>query len=178
MKLFVEDTIRYPLDLVFNTYRDNLDKLAVYLPNIDAIEVKEREEPKPDQVRLLNLWKAAPSEIPAVVRPFVDPSKLQWKDYALWDASDYSCTWRNELNIFTDQITIQGRNTFTAVGDNATKITINGDLTVDAKRIPGVPRFMAGKIGSAVEKFVVTTIKPNLTGVNRGLEKFIAAQQG
>ncbi len=56
---------------------------------------------------------------------------------------------------------------------NATKIIISGDLIVDAKKLPGVPRFMAGKIASTIEKFVVTTIKPNLTNDNPGLEQYL-----
>ncbi|MBH24583.1 MAG: hypothetical protein CMH57_09045 [Myxococcales bacterium] len=178
MKIHVEDTINFPRDVVFTTYRDELDQLATYLPNIDKIEVKEREELDNGSVRLLNIWKASPAEIPSIVRPFIDPSKIAWNDYALWNANDHTCEWRNELNVFTEHVSIRGKNRFEPAGDNAVKIIINGELTVDAKKIPGVPRLLAGRIGPAIEKFVVTLITPNLKEVNRGLEKFIASKQG
>ncbi|MEO1272206.1 MAG: hypothetical protein AAFX99_29265, partial [Myxococcota bacterium] len=80
MKIHVEDTIRYPRDIVFTTYRDGMAPLADYLPNIDSIEVKEREDNDDGTVRLLNVWKASSSEIPSIVRPFIDPESIFWPE--------------------------------------------------------------------------------------------------
>lgn len=173
MKIYVEDIIHFPLDTVFSTYRDNLPELSSYLPNIDAITQEEREELEDGSVKLLNVWKASPTEIPKIVRPFIDPNAISWKDYAHWDHANLTCEWRMELSIFSDHISVKGLNRFEPKGEDAVKFIINGELSVDAKKIPGVPRLLAGRIGPAIEKFVITLITPNLKGVNRGLEKLI-----
>ncbi|MEO1268356.1 MAG: hypothetical protein AAFX99_09670, partial [Myxococcota bacterium] len=109
-------------------------------------------------------------------RPFIDPESIFWKDHALWDINDYTCAWRNELNVFTEHVSIRGKNRFEDKGEH-TQLIISGDLVVDAKNIPGVPRLLAGRIGPAIEKFVVNLITPNFKEVNRGLEQLIRSQQ-
>jgi hypothetical protein len=177
MKLYTEDTVAFPREDVYQAQRDDMVKLAAYLPNIERIEVLKREEVE-GGVKLLNLWKAAAGEVPAVIRPFVKPEMMQWKDDARWYNDRFSCDWRLELGFFTEQVDIRGATRFEALGADRCKVIIDGELKVDANNLPGVPRLLAGKIVGEVEKFVVKMITPNLTSVNRGLERYLAARKG
>lgn len=175
MKLYSEDTVAFPREDVYKAQRDDMVKLAAHLPNIDRIEILEREEID-GGVRLLNLWKAAPGEVPRVIRPFVKPEMMQWKDHARWHDESFSCDWRLELGFFTEQVDIKGTTRFEPMGEGRCKVIIDGTLDVDAKNLPGVPRLVAGKIVGEVEKFVVKMITPNLTSVNRGIESYLGSK--
>lgn len=173
MKINVTDTIAFPRDHAFTTYRDKLASLVTYLPNVEKIEVLEREELANGDTRLLNLWKASATDIPSLLRAFVKPEMLQWKDYAVWHNGEFTCSWRSEIGFLKGAINVEGKNRFEAVGDHSMKIVISGDISVNAKKIPGVPGLLAGKIGPAVEGFVVKLITPNLQEVNRGLARYL-----
>jgi nitrogen fixation protein len=175
VEIQVNDVIKHPLDRVFSTYRDALSELAVYLPNIERIEVLEREELAGGDLRLLNLWKAAGAEIPTALRAFVKPEMLQWRDFAVWHTSEHACSWRTEIGFMKEAIHVEGRNTFEQDAQGHTRILIRGQIRVDASKIPGVPRLLAGSVGPGVERFVVNMITPNLKEVNRGLERYLGA---
>jgi hypothetical protein len=95
-----------------------------------------------------------------VIRPFVKPEMMQWKDDARWYDDRFSCDWRLELGFFTEQVDIRGATRFEALGADRCKVVIDGELKVDANNLPGVPRLLAGKIVGEVEKFVVKMITP------------------
>ena len=172
-RMNVEDRIDYPREKVFETFRDNLVDLLEYLPDIQDIEVKDREEVDEDTVKVVNLWKAREEEVPKMARKFIKPEILQWTDYATWKQDEWVCEWEMEVGFLKEAITCKGQNRYLEAGDGSTKIHIDGDLEVDASEIPGVPRLVAGKVGSVIEDFVVKMIEPNLTDVNRGLEKYL-----
>lgn len=173
MRIFVEDVIAYPQDAVYDTQRNRMAELAQFLPNIDEISVLEREE-REGGVRIVNLWKAAASDVPRVIRPFVKPNMLQWHDYAEWEDEGFYCTWRLETGFFTEQVDVRGKTSFVKVGADKCKCIVDGELTVDHKNLPGVPRLVAKKVVGEVERFVVKLLTPNMTSVNRGIERYLA----
>lgn len=173
-RIDIRDTIRFPRQEVFETYRDRLPELAAYLPNIDLITVESRTEREDGRIELLNLWKAARGEVPAVARPFVKPDMLQWHDHALWDNTAFTCAWRTEPFFLKDAVSSTGTNHFRDLGDDTMELHLTGTIEVDGAKLPGVPRLMSRKVASAVESFVVKMMEPNLRAINRGLEKFIA----
>lgn len=175
-KISVHDSVSSPREIVFKTFRDDLDDLDEYLPDIESIITESREELDDDCERIVRVWKARNDEIPKIARKFIKPEMLQWTDDATWDSTDYSCKWEMEVGFLTDAITAKGVNRYTEK-DGTTGIVIDGVLEVDATKIPGVPRLLAGKVGKAVEKFVVKMITPNLKDVNRGMEKYLAAKE-
>ncbi len=175
-RLNVEDTIAYDRELVFETFRDHLVELIDYLPNIEDIEVESRERVDENTVEIVNRWSAEEKDIPALAKKFIEPEMLQWIDYATWREDQWVCEWNMEVGFLQDAITCRGQNRYLAE-DGTTRIHIDGDLEVDANQIPGVPRLVANKVGSAVEKFVVRLIEPNLRDVNRGLEQYLDRQE-
>ncbi len=62
-----------------------------------------------------------------------------------------------------------------ALDEKNTEVILEGTISIDARKVPGVPKLMARKIGSAVETFVVKLIKPNLCKTNDGVRQFLRA---
>lgn len=172
MKFTLKETVPFPRDRVYATQRDRLSELAPYLNDIKEIEVKSREE-NGTVVRFVNLWKAKGGDVPTIAKAFIKPEMLQWLDHAMWDASKHECEWRIELGFLPGAIEARGRNTWTELGPNQTLCTINGEIIVNAGKIPGVPMLLAGKLGPAVEQFVVKTIEPNLKKTVEGVARFL-----
>lgn len=173
MEIAADATLPFPRPVVFAAYRDDLTKLLQYLPNVRNIEVKSRKEDGP-RVELVNIWHGG-GEIPAAARAVLSEAMLSWTDYASWDESKWTCDWRTETHSFTEAVDCRGTNRFVEV-DGGTRIEIRGDLKIDAKKIKGVPGFLAGKVASAVESFLSGKIKPNLVEVTEGLRKYLAAR--
>jgi hypothetical protein len=171
-KIDIQDRIAYDRDLVYRTFRDHLDQLQPYLPTVKEILVESYDR-EGDHVRIVNIWKAQDGEIPTVAQKFIKPEMLQWTDRAHWRDGDFECDWDMEVGFLAEAISCSGTTRYVDEGDK-TNVHIQGELHVDARKIPGVPRLVAGKVGSVVETFVVKMITPNLREVNRGMEKFLA----
>ena len=174
MKIEADATLSFPRELVFATYRDNLVDLVPHLPNIRAIEVLEKEENKGGEsgvTRLLNLWRAE-GDIPKVAQTIIKPEMVAWDDHAVWNENDWTCEWKVVPKFFTNNVRCQGKNQFIADGERTT-LQIRGELEINAKGIPGVPRLLAGKIAPVIEKFIVALLTPNLVTVSQGLEKYL-----
>lgn len=169
------DVIPFSRAEVFGAHRDHLAELANYLPNVESIQVESREE-EGDVVKLVNIWRAAETEVPTVARAFIKPEMLRWIDRATWNEGQWRCQWELELGFLPDAISARGFNTFEEV-DGKTEVTINGEIVIHANKIPGVPRLLAGKISSVVEGFVVKMIEPNLRQTNAGVASYLADKQ-
>ena len=50
---------------------------------------------------------------------------------------------------------------------------MTGEISVYAERMPGLPKFLARKIGPLVERFVVKRVTPNLAAVVDGLREYL-----
>jgi hypothetical protein len=176
MKLHADARVPFPLDLVYRTYRDELSKLVPYLPNIRSIDVKEREETD-GGVRLLNVWRGE-AKIPRVAQGFIKPEMLAWDDHATWDDGTYSCSWRTVPHFLKERIDAHGTTTLVADGDNATRMEIRGDFSLDLMGMRGVPRMMVSSATKTAETFIVTLLKPNLVSVSDGLEGYLRSREG
>jgi len=175
MRLFADDVVNFPKERVYLTQRDAMPNLVAYLPNVEWIKVLERED-LVGGARILNLWKGADSDVPRLLRPFVKPEVMQWKDHAQWSDADHHVDWRLEVGIFTEQVDIRGRTTFTDAGADKCRVLLDGNLIIDQKSLPGVPKLLASKVVGEVEKFIVKLLTPNLTAVNRGIEVYLSKQ--
>ena len=170
MKIRSESRIRFPLAQVYATYRDRLPEVAAYIPDIREIEVVRREE-RDQGPFILNIWKAE-NRIPSMAQKVVKPEMLQWEDHADWDDVRTHVDWRLRIPAFEEQVRCSGRNAFFADGDG-TRVVLDGELDIDIKRIPGVPRLLAGRLKPQIEQFIVKLVQPNLERVNSSLERFM-----
>lgn len=174
MKLEADARIAFPRKLAFSTYRDRLPQLVPFLPDVKAITVKERTDAPDGQegvTKLLNLWEAS-TEVPKVLQSVIKPEMLAWDDYATWDENNWCCDWRIQTKMFTENVRCYGHNTYIEEGDE-TILQIRGELDVSLKGVPGVPKFLAGKVAPQVEKLIVNLLKPNLLAVAKGLQDFL-----
>ena len=169
------ERIGHPVDEVYTTFRDRLPEITRYIPNVDRIEVVEREELGTGRLRLLNHWYAI-GEIPAVARSILKPEMLSWKDHARWDDDALHVEWELETHFFTEAVSCRGVNAFQAVGDDETEVALSGTLELDLAAIPMVPRLLRTKVSSEVERFVVALIQPNLANAVIGVRRFLDAQ--
>lgn len=170
MHLDATAEIPFPPRQVFEVYRDKLPELVPYLPNIREIVVQRRSE-EGEEVRLLNRWKGG-GEIPAAIRSLL-ADKLEWDDDARWDASHLTTEWRISVPAFRDAFRCEGRNRFEALGADRTRFVIEGELTVDGSRIPGVPKLVGRTLAPIAERFLVGAIRPNLLAVSKGVERYL-----
>jgi hypothetical protein len=148
-----------------------LPALVPYLPNVKSIEVTERKD-EGKKSSLKNLWTAK-AEIPKVAQSVIKPEMLTWWDIAVWDEDSYSNRWHLEMRAMKEVVRCSGENSFESTGGNGTILHLRGELTLDLRDVPGVPRFLAGSIAPTVERFVVSMLKPNLLEVSKGLEQYL-----
>jgi len=171
MRIHSESLIHHPQPAVYDAYRNRLSEIAAYIPDVREIRVEKREEGE-GAATIHNVW-IADREIPVFARAFLKPEMLQWDDFAEWKDDEGRVYWKLRLRVFTDSVTCGGTNTFERVDDDNTRVRLEGDLDIDVKNIPGVPRLLAGGIKPKVEKFIVSLITPNLKRVNESLQQFL-----
>jgi hypothetical protein len=170
MEIRCDAVIPFPRPLVYATYRDKLVELLPFLPNIRDIEIKERKD-EGDVVHLVNVWHGG-GEIPAIARAFVAESMLSWTDLATWHAADFKTDWKVQPHSFREAVTSEGTNRYEEK-DGKTRLEIRGDLTIDGRKIKGVPRLLAGKVSRTVEEFMVKLVRQNLLDVSKGVTRYL-----
>jgi hypothetical protein len=176
MKFQSSQVIPFAVEDVFVLVRDRLQDLVPYMPNVKKIVTESREEAGEQKVHLLNRWYGK-AEIPRAVEKMIDPEKITWLDTATWDSGQKSCSWEIKPMFFQDNVSCSGVNYYREEGDGSTRLEITGELTVQTKGMPGVPRILAGKISGQVEKFVVKLLTPNLDNLAEGVTQYLKDQK-
>src|SRR5262245_22752195 len=148
MEIKTDVTLSFPRERVFSTYRDRLEALLVYLPNIRGLEIKQREE-RDGIVQLVNEWKGG-GEIPSVARSFLSESMLAWTDHATWKQADFVCDWRTDVHAFPGALKCSGYNRFVELPGGRSRIEFRGELVCDASKVPGVPKLLARSLNGTV----------------------------
>lgn len=172
MEIHAVSTIRHPRERVLRAYRDELPKIAAYMPNVKQVVVQKREEGD-GWVKLHNVWTGK-AEIPRMAQSIVKPEILLWDDYATWHEAESYCEWRIGLRVFNETFKCAGTNHIRAEGAH-TRVELRGDLQLDLTDIPGVPRLLAGTMRSQLEAFIVKMIRPNLEETNVALGRYLDA---
>ncbi len=171
MKFQSSQVIPFPVDEVFVLVRDRLQDLVPYLPNVVKIVTESREETDGKVVTVRNRWYGK-ADIPRAVVKLVDPEKIAWLDTATWVSEEKVCRWEIQPMFFRENVSCSGVNRYLAEGDR-TRLEITGDLTVQTRGVPGVPRLLAGKLSGQVEKFIVKLLTPNLDSLAKGVTQFL-----
>jgi hypothetical protein len=173
--LHADARIAFPPALVFAACRDDLPQLLPYLPSIRSIEVTARQE-RGRIVENVVDWCSG-RDLPAPLRALIGPSLLSWTDYAIWDEDTLSCDWHTATHAFTRAVRCEARDRFRADGPGKTLLEIRGVLEVDARKIAGVPSFLASAVGRAMEEFLVVKIQSDLVKTAEGLERLLSSQE-
>jgi hypothetical protein len=161
MKFRAEARVPLAPAVVFAAYRDRMSKILEFLPNVRAIDLNGREEEGP-AARLLSTWYGG-GEVSAAVRGIIEQKMLGWSHQAIWRADALGCDWRSQgVSFPSGGVELRGRTSFVDDGDGETRISIEGVIEVDARKLPGVPGFLAKRVGANVEEFLGEKIRVNL----------------
>ncbi len=176
MRLESSEIIEKPADEVFRLVRDDMDKLAAFLPNVERIEVVERDELEDGRVRIVNHWHAR-ADVPKLAKKFLKPEMFSWKDHALWKPDEYCVQYTLETFWLSGLYDCSGTNYFLPVDERRTEIKVICDLEIHADRIPGIPRFLAAKVLPAAESLIRKLLAPNLTSMAAGIKGYFESEQ-
>lgn len=168
MRIHSSSVLPFPRSLVYETYRDRLSAIAEEMTDIRKIDVLSRNEEDDQTVRIHNRWYAQVT-LPAMAERVVKQEWRQWDDHAVWRDDAFAVDWRLEIPTFGDQVQCSGRNSFVEV-EGGTEVSIDGDLQIRIKKIPGVPSVLLRRALPEVEKFIARMIAPNLQKVNESLQ--------
>ena len=93
MKFSKTSKVSHPAQKILELMIDRMEEIVPFLPNVEAIELREREELPGGRIRIVRHWQGAASNVPAALRPFVSQEMLGWIDTALWDPAAYKVDW-------------------------------------------------------------------------------------
>jgi len=161
--------VKHPKDVVWQAVRDRLPEMVPYLDDVKSITLEYREQ-QPGSLKLTNIWQADIA-LPAKVQSIINADSLMWTDRAEWIDANDECQWTIEPHFFKDRVLCSGSTRFEpAIGGRGTRITFAGELTVDAKNVPGVPAFMEGTVTGTIESLITTVIPKNFRKITDALE--------
>lgn len=175
MKIRSESVLDHPIDRVYRAYRDEMPAIASTIPDISAVRELSRAD-RAGGVDIHNEWISA-TRLPPGLSSIIKPEHLRWDDYAEWDDAQRTVRWRIATRVFTEQIVCGGTNRFVEQGDSATRLILDGELRIDIRSVPGVPGFVARRLGPRLESFFVGLITPNLEKVNVYLGRYLDQQE-
>lgn len=170
MHLSNKEVIDRPLEEVYKLVRDDLSKLVPHMPNVGRIEVKSRQE-NGDKIEVVNHWYAK-AEMPSLLKKFINPDIFSWKDVATWDNQAHKVDYRLESFLANDLFDAKGTNSFRAVSDKQTELTISCEITIYPEKVPGVPKLLARQVTPAIEGLIEKILGPNMTALGKGLNQY------
>ena len=175
-KVLIEGGADIANELYLGITIDRSKKRPVIIVSTEGgIEIEEVAANEPEKIH--NEW-IVQRELPKVVRGLVTEDMMRWDDYAQWDDAQHHVDWELHIPAFPNQVKCRGRNAFFADGPDATRVQLTGDLEINLKNIPGVPRMLAGRLRPKIEQFIVKLVTPNLEKVNHSLELYLDATVG
>jgi len=172
MKFQSSQVIPFDVDRVFCVVRDDLQNLVPFMPNVKKIEVESVDNPGEGRIKLVNRWYGK-GEIPKMIQKIIQPEMLTWLDTAVWDEMEKTCQWEIKTMFFQDHVSCQGINTYKPEGKDKTRLDINGDLTVQTKGFPGIPKLLEKKASGQIEKFIVKLLSPNFASLATGVTQYL-----
>ena len=152
---------------MFATYRDETLALSRYLPDVRGVEIRSRKE-EGSIVEVVSEWRGG-GDIPTVARAILSESMLSWTDSTRWNADTFACDFRTETRALSEAFRCSGQTLFAEDGAGGTRMSVRGVLTIDASKIRGVPGFLAGRVGRAIEEAIGGSIQRNLVATAKAL---------
>jgi hypothetical protein len=175
MKIAADKRVPFPRPLVFAAFRDRLSALMERSSNARLSGVRVRDEAG-SLVRVISDWQGG-AVVPAAVRGIVTPSMLVWSSQARWDGGAFVCDWAVFASAFLPEaVRCSGRTSFLAEGEGETTIQVLGTVATDGRKLPGVPSFLASKVGRSVDEFLVEKIHSNFAEAAAAIREQLGPQ--
>ena len=180
MKFSKSSKVSHPAQKVLDLMINRMDEIVPFLPNVESIELRAREELGDGRIRIVRYWQGAASNVPSALRPFVSREAMGWIDTALWKPDEYRVDWQmsTTMSAFYE---CSGTNYFEPYPgdeDAATRVRVGGDLVIHADKLPGIPTFLGSRLAPQVEKFVVALLTPNMEDLAKGLQAYFDEHAG
>lgn len=172
--------IEHNADDIIALMMDRMEEIVPFLPSVDAIETLERETLPDGRVRIVRKWDGNSKGAPKVVRPFASKEVTSWHDIAVWTPSEYKIEWEfsNKYSRFYECSGLTWYRPHPEAPETATELLIEGKLTIEPTKLPGIPTFLGKRLAPQIEKFVVRMVKPNITNVADGLAGYFGQWAG
>jgi len=170
--------VSQPAERILDLMINRMEEIVPFLPNVERIEQREREELADGRIRIVRHWQGAASNVPAALRPFVSEEMLGWIDTALWTPAKYKVDWEMSTSL-SSFYECSGTNYFEPYPKHekdATRVRVTGELTIFANKLPGIPSFLGSRLAPQVEKFVVALLTPNMEDLSKGLQAYFDDQ--
>jgi len=172
MKFEIKDAIPLSLEEAFYLLRDEMPALVPFMADTEEITVLSREETD-NGVKIVNRWRASMDKIPSALRPFVKPEMLSWNDHARWTSDDHTARWELEALGSSKLFSCQGETSiFEKEGKTFLQIVV--DFEIYAENVPGVPRFLAKRLGPQVEKVIGDVLSVNMRQMSQSINAYAA----
>lgn len=165
--------VKYPLERVWHTMRDELPAIIPLLDDIEAMTMLERADREDGTVYLVNHWQARP-QLPALLANQIAPEMMSWIDRAEWRPADHSCHWRLEPKFLPELSHCSGLTHYQpALGGRGTRIIFEGTLDLNTSAQTSGPTFATGALLSGVETFATSLIPKNFRKLAEAVERFL-----
>ena len=171
MQFSSRDESKHPRDAVFATQRDRLLEVVPFLSGVERVQQLSREDRSDSVVVVRNEWTGSPSALPILLRPFVPPQVLRWRDETLWDPATWVATWSMEVPALGPAVSIHGTSRFEIVAKGSA-VAVQGEFTFHPERLPRAPD-MSPRMTPIFERFVVSLIVPMIRDSSRAVTRFL-----
>lgn len=176
MRFEVREDTRYPRSTVFAAHRDHLEDIIEFLPDVEKVELRSRSRHAGGREEHTHWWTGSPSSLPALLRPMVPPSLLQWRQITLWDPHTWTARWSIEVPGMKEAIVAQGVNRYVEEKGGC-RIEIDGDFEFHPERIPQLSSIPSTAV-PMVEKAVVSLIVPMIQRTGSAVAKWLDERRG
>lgn len=176
MKFQTITIIKYKIDAVWKTMRDDLPELAYLMEDIESITEKERHV-SPSVHKVINIWKSA-TKLPPIIMRYLNTDMFTWTDRAEWNNESLVCNWKIEPHHFRDSIHCKGKTSFeSAMGGLGTKITFSGDLEYNSQKLIGITNFIGDTVLGAADSIIRIIVQKNFRKIAEAIEKHLVEKK-
>ena len=176
MRFEIKDSIPLGVEETFLLLRDEMPALVPFMPDTEEINVLSREDLE-DEVKIVNRWRASLNKIPSALRAFVKPEMLSWHDHARWTQDDHTARWELEALGSSKLFSCTGATSISSERDQ-TYLQIVVDFEIYPERVPGVPRFLAKKLGPQIEKLIGDVLSVNMRQMAQSIIAYAEHRSG
>ena len=174
MKFEITDPIPFKVDEAYHILRDEMSALVPFMEDTESITVIKRED-SAGVVKLTNHWQASMNKIPSAIRSFVKPEMLSWHDHVVWTKQDYTGRWELEALGSDKLFSCKGETSVIENGEKST-LKIAVEFEIYPEKVPGIPRFLAKKIGGQVEKLIGEILSSNMRQMAQSMSRYAASK--
>ena len=172
MRIEYTDVIQSDSEKVYQLVRDDLSKLADYLPHIKKIDQEYQKKIRPNTYNIVNRWYAN-IELPYLLRKFVSEDLFSWKDTAIWCDKKKCVQYELESFYANNLFSAQGSNYFLPFNESQTQLKVECEFQIYPEKVPGVPKIMSKKIVPMIDQLVEKAFAPNMKSLGFAIKKYL-----